>query len=271
MERPQSIHDAFENYEPSLVVNCAAWTDVDACEHDPEKAFRVNALGAHHVAQAARAQDARLVHTSTDYVFPGTKPPKTGPTTPETAYMEDDTTGPVNVYGASKLAGEHLTRQAHPRALVVRLSSVFGTRPGEYGSEQNNFIDTMLHLASTQEELQVVNDQYMTPTYAQDAAEAILTVAFDHPDLRGSLHITNPKSCTWYDLAQHAVRGAGHDSIPVRPVPASDFPRDAPRPRNSALNTGRLQKLEIILPSWEDAVNVYLHEEFDTNTTPRGT
>ena len=248
----------FEQARPSVVVNTAALHQVDACQDDPLGAFRVNAAGAALVAHAARAVGARTVYVSTDYVFDGGKPPaRDGRTTPQTAYSEEDATAPLNVYGASKVAGEHATRVADPDALVVRIASVFGAA-GSRG-KGGNFIETMLRKARAGETLTVVDDQHMTPTYARDAADAILALA--QAGAAGVVHAANGGACTWFDLAAYAVRKAGLD-VEVRPVSASAFPSKARRPANSALHPARLQALVGRTPRpWQEAVDAYLVEK----------
>jgi dTDP-4-dehydrorhamnose reductase len=160
---PQSVLVALRDARPAAVVNTAAFHKVDACEEDPKRAFEVNALGALHVARACREAGARCVYVSTDYVFDGAKAER---------YREEDLPNPVNVYGASKLAGEHLVVQTCPDALVVRVASLFGGL-GSRG-KGTNFVLTVLERARRGEALRVVDDVRMSPTYAEDAAAAIV-------------------------------------------------------------------------------------------------
>lgn len=256
---PATIRDAFEEADPRAVINCAAFHAVDACESEPGKAFAVNATGALHVAREAHEVGARTLYVSTDYVFGGGKPvpDEPGPTYPETSYVEDDGAAPLNVYGASKLSGEHLTLQADPEALVARTSSLFGVQ-GARGKGGGNFVETMLGFADDGTDLTVVDDQWMTPTYTRHAADALLDLA--DADATGRVHVTNPESCTWYDLAEHAVRSAGYD-VAVDPVPHTEYPTEAERPLNSALHTALLEKIRgDPLPPWREAVEAYLDE-----------
>jgi dTDP-4-dehydrorhamnose reductase len=260
---PDTLRKAFGEVEPRAVLHCAAFHAVDACESEPGKAYDVNAVGALNVARAAREVDARTVYVSTDYVFGGDKaaPDEPGPTDPETAYLEEDRPKPLNVYGASKLAGEQLTLQADPDALVARVSSLFGIQ-GARGKGGGNFVDTMLDLADDHDELQGVADQWMTPTYTRHAAEALLELA--DADAAGRIHVTNPEACTWYHLAEHALRAAG-DETPIERVSHTAFPSEADRPLNSALHTGRLEDvLGRSLPHWREAVEAYVAEKTDT-------
>jgi len=254
----ESVQQALANFKPSAVINSAAFHQVDRCEEDPAEALRVNGLGALNVARATNALAAKTVYVSTDYVFSGDKrPPKQGQLDAHNSYMEDDRPGPVNVYGVSKLAGEHLTRVAQPNALIVRVASLFGVA-GARG-KGGNFIETILKKAGEGEPLQVVNDQFMTPTYTIDAADAILRLV--EMNASGVVHVTNPGGCTWFEFASKAVEYTGLQ-VPVTPVPSSTYPTKANRPANSALNTSLLTKLlGEPLRRWEDALQAYLTEK----------
>jgi dTDP-4-dehydrorhamnose reductase len=190
---------------------------------------------------------ARYLYISTDYVFDGAREPGT-------AYVEEDRVGPLNVYGASKAAGEQLVAQTTEDYVIVRVSSLFGVA-GARG-KGGNFIETILKKAREGGPLKVVNDQWMTPTYTADAAEAILRVALS--DVRGVVHVTNPEHCTWHTLATEAV-SLSRLGVPVEAVPASAFSTKVRRPRNSALETGRLASLlGTPLRPWSEALRAYL-------------
>ncbi|MEA3200203.1 MAG: dTDP-4-dehydrorhamnose reductase [Thermoplasmata archaeon] len=243
---------------PRMVVNAAAFHQVDKCEDDPAEAFRVNAVGALHVARAARAVGARLAYVSTDYVFPGDKPtPAHGATDAAHAWTEADAPRPLNTYGASKLAGEHETRVGHPDALVARVASLFGV-VGARG-KGGNFIETILKKAREGGPLKVVNDQWMTPTYTMDAAGAILDLL--ERDARGVVHVTNAGAVTWHGFASRAVALAGL-KVEVQPIDHTAFPSKAERPANSALhNAGLARALGHPLRPWPDALAAYLKEK----------
>ncbi|MGB0652282.1 MAG: dTDP-4-dehydrorhamnose reductase [Thermoplasmatota archaeon] len=252
-----SVAAAFASAGADVVINAAAFHQVDRCEEDPAAAFQVNALGALNVARAAAEAGMRVLYVSTDYVFDGARTPADGPTGPATAYTEDDLPGPVNTYGAAKLAGEHATRLACADSLVCRVSSLFGVE-GARG-KGGNFIETMLKFAAGGGPLKVVADQWMTPTYTMDAAEALLDLATS--DATGTVHVTNPESCTWHALASHAVHRVYPDVV-IEKVPASTWPSPAARPANSALATDRLRDLRGKgLRPWRDAVDAYLVEK----------
>ena len=241
---PGSVTAVLEEVRPDVVVNTAAFHRVDECEHEPGRAFDVNTLGALHVARACRAVGARCVYVSTDYVFDGGKPEP---------YTEEDAPDPINVYGTSKLAGEHLVRQTCPDSLVVRVASLFGGR-GARG-KGTNFVLTVLERARRGERLRVVNDIQMSPTYTADAAEAIVQLV--ERGAFGVFHVVNEGRCTWYEFARKIVELSGLGT-PVEPVSRDAFPTSARRPRNSALATERLARSGIRLRPWTDALSDYL-------------
>lgn len=254
----ENVQQTLTKVHPTIVINCSAFHQVDRCEEDPVQALQVNALGALNVARSANNLGARCMYISTDYVFSGDKPPpKDGHTTNANSYAEHDAPNPVNVYGASKLAGEKLTSIAQPNTLIVRVASLFGVA-GARG-KGGNFIETILKKAKEGGPLKVVNDQYMTPTYTMDAANAILRLA--RMDLPQVVHVTNSGACTWYDLACKALELVGL-SARVEPVPASSYASKAKRPINSALNTEYAAGLlGSRLRPWEDALRAYLEEK----------
>jgi len=213
---------------PDVVVHAAAYTNVDGCETDPDRAYAVNALGTRHVAEAARLTGARVCYVSTDYVFDGTA---------GAPYREWDATNPLSVYGRSKLAGEVVLQ---PGDTVVRTSWVCG----RYG---RNFVKTILAKAAQGEALRVVDDQHGCPTFAEDLAAMIrhLVVA----RLPGVFHVTNQGATTWYRFARDAVAAAGLDVDLVAPISTAEMrpPRPAPRPANSVLDNAALRLSGIAL------------------------
>ncbi len=245
-----SVRDTLRRHCPETVVNCAAYVRVDEAQEDSEAAFRVNALGALYVAQACADLNAFCIYISTDYVFDGEK---------AEPYTEEDTPRPINVYGASKLAGEYLVRQACPQSLIVRVASLFG-KTGARG-KGGNFIETVLSKAKAGERLSVVYDTHISPTYARDAAEAIVKLA--ELDSQRIVHFANSTSgmCTWYLLAKKATELCCLD-VPVEPVSSDADSRRATRPRNSALDSTRAATLlGHPLPHWEVALKRYLEEK----------
>jgi len=227
-----------------MVINCAAYVRVDDCEVHAREAFEVNAIGAGNVARACAAVEALCVYISTDYVFDGSK---------GSPYVESDPTRPINVYGASKVAGEHLVQQAAPHSLIVRTSSLFG-KTGARG-KGGNFVETIVAKAKAGETLRVVDDMTMSPTYARDAATALVELIKTKAD--GIVHLTNDGACTWYELAKQIVDIIGLHAA-IDPVSSKEYPTRARRPENSAL---RSEHAAVGLRSWQDGVRAYLFEK----------
>src|SRR5213596_73590 len=204
--RADSVAAGIARYRPTIVINTAAFHRVDACEEDPHQASLVNAVGALLVARAAGRAGARSVYISTDYVFSGDKPPaEDGRLTPDTAWVEDDPARPLNVYGASKAAGEEAVRLADPRHLIARVSSLFGAAGPR--NKSSNFVEAIDRKAGEGGPVRVVSDQWMTPTYTADAARAIVRLALS--DTTGIMHVTSADGCTWHALGTEAVGTLG--------------------------------------------------------------
>lgn len=213
---------------PTVVVNCAAMTHVDACEHEAEAAYAVNAVGALHVARQAARLDAAVVYISTDYVFGG----EAGRVRP---YVESDAPDPLGVYGASKLAGEQLTRAYNPRHLIVRTSGLYG-HAGARG-KGGNFVETMLRLAKSDKPLRVVDDQRLSPTSTREFAERLVVLIGSAA--RGTFHLAARDSCTWHEFAAEIMRLAGVRRV-VDAIRSAEFGAAARRPALSALASERL-------------------------------
>jgi dTDP-4-dehydrorhamnose reductase len=215
---------------------------------DPDKAFRVNALGARNVAVVAQELGARLVHISTDYIFGGEVEPRTTP------YTEFDTPIPPNVYGKSKLAGEDFVRHLCHRHFIVRVSGLFGVA-GSSG-KGGNFIETMLKLARECDELRVVNDQVFSPTYTSDLARKIAQLMTT--DYYGIFHITSRGTCSWYEFTKEILKLADIKT-PVVPITSDQYPQKARRPRYSVLGNYHLQLLGMDdMRPWQEALKDYL-------------
>ena len=243
-----AVRKAVIHSRPQIVIDCAAYVRVDDCEDHVSEAFAVNAIGALNVARACAEIDARCVYVSTDYVFDGEK---------KTPYVESDPTNPISVYGASKLAGEHLVRQTAPCWLIVRVSSLFG-KTGARG-KGGNFIETILAKARKGEALKVVDDIHISPTYTRDAASAIRDLLINGGS--GVVHSANLGSCSWYELAKAALDLSGINAD-VTAVLSSTYPTRARRPKNSALATERsIAKSHASLPTWQEALRAYLREK----------
>jgi len=225
---------------PDAVVNAAAFHKVESCEDDPARSFAVNTVGALNVARAARALGAPCVYVSTDYVFDGERPQ---------GYVEEDVRAPVNVYGASKAAGERLVRLACPDSLVVRGSGLFG-HAGSSG-KGGNFVETMLAKAAAAEPISVVDDQFFAPTATRDLAERILLLV-ERRVPPGIYHAANTGSCSWYQFAKRIFELSGAD---VNLSPRAAGEQSVRRPRSSILLDTRSARLGLPANrSWEDAL-----------------
>jgi dTDP-4-dehydrorhamnose reductase len=225
---------------PELVLNCAAYTAVDAAEDDEDTARLVNATAAGRLAEATSALGIKLVTFSTDYVFDGSK---------QSGYVESDSTNPLNVYGATKLEGERLALAANPAALVIRTSWVLS-------GTHRNFAETMIDMIS-KGPVRVVDDQRGRPTLVDDLAA--VTISAIEQGATGLLHLTNQGATTWFGLAREVAEIAGLDPERVESISTAEFPRSAPRPANSVLDSERLDDLGLAplphyRPSLERAV-----------------
>ncbi|HEX5146633.1 MAG TPA: dTDP-4-dehydrorhamnose reductase [Conexibacter sp.] len=227
---------------PDALVNCAAWTDVDGAESDPDGARVVNATAAGQLARATAAAGARLVHVSTDYVFDGDRPRGAAP------YVESDATGPRSVYGATKLAGEQAIAAAGGSHAIARSSWLFGVGG-------RNFAATMLALAAERDELKVVHDQIGFPTATAHLAPALLELA--RGDAQGVFHLAAAGApASWCDFATEIFRQAGV-ATRVTPCTTAEMPRPAPRPAFSALASERPEAP--VLPPWQEGLADYLN------------
>lgn len=246
LEVRDSLQAVFDATPFAAVINAAAYTAVDKAESEVARAFGVNALGPALLADITRERGVPLIHVSTDYVFDGSA---------DRPYTVDDPVRPINVYGASKLAGELAVLKGNPRSAVVRTAWVLSAR-------RQNFLLTMLRLAATRPELGVVDDQWGCPTSAGDLAEALRTITLrmiDDPDApTGLYHFVNAGETTWAGLARHIFaesRKIGGPSAEVRSVTSAEYPTPAKRPGNSRLSTERIETDFGVRPAqWEDAV-----------------
>lgn len=241
--RLADVRAAVRAHRPALVLNAAAFNDVDGAESDPDRAYLGNALGPRNLAIGAAEAGAAILHVSTDYVFDGQK------TSP---YHEYDRPAPLSTYGRSKLAGEVAVREVNPRHYVVRTAWVYETRG-------NNFPKTLYALARKQKEVRVVSDVKGSPTSAAHLAQSILTLLTT--EAFGTHHLAGAgEGASWFDIATHFFRELGLDTALV-PVPAVEFPRPAPRPRYSVLRT--IQDPQILLPPWQDGIAEFAREIHD--------
>ena len=222
-----------------FIINGAGYTAVDKAEEEPEIADSINHKGAEHLAQAAAEFGARLIHISTDYVFDGTA---------EVPYRETDLVNPVSVYGLSKLRGEQAIKKFAKDWIIIRTAWMFS----EFG---NNFVKTMIRLMSERSELNVVNDQRGTPTYAVDLAEMILLI-MDEPEWKsGIYHFTNSGETTWYDFALKIRELKGLEGCKVNPVTSAEYVTAARRPAYSVLDKSKIESaFGVVIPEWEEAL-----------------
>ena len=234
-----ALEKKFDLERPDVVINCAAWTDVDGAEESEQAAFAVNGTGAGNVAAAAARMGASVVYVSSDYVFDGAK---------GAPYVESDQPAPLSAYGRTKLAGEEASTAANKRHFVVRSSWLFGIG----GS---NFVETMLRLASTQNEVLVVRDQVGSPTYTWHLAYGIVRL-IEGIEF-GIHHMAAAGACSWYDFAREIFEQA---KVECRVLSATTemLGRPAPRPAYSALTSQRQHAIE--LPSWQDGLSAYLSQ-----------
>jgi len=236
---------------PQIVVNSAAFTNVDGCETEVENAFLVNAEGTKNVALACEEGKIKLVHISTDYIFDGKK---------REPYLENDTPNPLNAYGKSKLKGEQYIKEIMEDFLIVRTEWL-------YGKMGNNFVSTILKLAGVEKELRVVDDQIGSPTYTKDLAYAIERLidcslqANSLHNLKGVYHVTNRGTCSWYEFALKILELGHIEGTKVTPVSSDIYNRPAKRPAYSALNCSKFEKeTGLTLRPWEEALAEYFLE-----------
>jgi dTDP-4-dehydrorhamnose reductase len=246
-DRPETIDATFQAARPSLVINAAAYTAVDAAETDAEAAYRANEAGPARLAALCAAAGVPILHISTDYVFDGSK---------GAPYTEDDAVGPTGVYGASKLAGERAVLASGARAIVLRTSWV-------HYHEGKNFVRTMLNVGKTRDRLTVVADQRGCPSAAADLADAILAIAGRirdgwRDDYAGVFHLAGSGDTTWFGLACAVFEDAAAQGwkIPVvAPIATADWPPPAKRPADSRLDCARLARVfDVRMPHWRDGL-----------------
>ncbi|MGD2075952.1 MAG: dTDP-4-dehydrorhamnose reductase [Gammaproteobacteria bacterium] len=248
LRRAQSVRDAVRDAAPHWVINCAAYTQVDRAEQEPDMAVAVNSDGARALAEAADSAQAWFIQVSTDFVFSGHG---------SVPYTEQDDTEPLGVYGRSKREGERAVEQACPRSIIVRTSWL-------YGVHGNNFVKTMLRLAAERDELRVVADQIGTPTWTQDLAHALW--ALMQTPQAGVFHFSNEGEASWYDFASAIVDEAHALGFPVRarrvvPITTAEYPTPARRPAYSVLSKAKIQPLlDDPIPRWRDSLRHMLEE-----------
>jgi dTDP-4-dehydrorhamnose reductase len=241
-----AVRERLGAVRPNVVINAAAYTQVDRAEDEPEACWAVNAQAVGGLARTCRHLDCRLVHISTDYVFGGGL-------ARATPYRETDPPQPQGQYAKSKLAGERLAEQWQNH-VIVRTCGLYG-RPHP-ASRPNNFVETILRLARERDELAVVTDQTCTPSHTRDVARAVLYLAGQ--PAHGTYHVVNAGFTTWYDFAAEILKATG-SRTPIRPISTAQFGAKAPRPSYSCLDTTKYQQAGgPRLPHWRDALHEYL-------------
>ncbi len=241
IQKEEETVSKIEKLRPAVVVHLAAYTDVDGCELDEERAFAINAEGTKHVALAVSRCEAKMIYLSTDYVFDGNK---------REPYLENDSPHPLNVYGRSKLQGEQYVQTWAKEALIIRAQWLYG----RYGK---NFVTSILRQANEKKVLSIVDDQIGSPTYTVDLSKAIsVLIQFD---ARGIFHVANSDVCTWYAFGQTVLKLSGMDKVKVIPISSEELGRPAARPSYSVFNCEKLKReTGLGLRPWSEAVRDYL-------------
>lgn len=246
--RPDTVAEAIAGYAADWVINCAAYTGVDKAEEERELAFTVNSDAARAVAEGVKRSGGKLLHVSTDFVFGGER---------SRPYEENSATGPLGVYGQSKLAGERAVREVLPEAIILRTAWV-------YGVHGHNFVKTMLRLAAERPELRVVDDQVGTPSWTSDIAKAMLRLIA--VEAAGTYQFTNEGVASWYDFAHAILACARQAGVPlvaerIVPIPTADFPSPAQRPAYSIMSKARIRRLlDYDIPHWRDSLRAMLDQ-----------
>lgn len=248
LEAGELLDDALRQVRPDVLLNAAAFHDVDRCEEERERAFAVNAFAVGQAARLARQYGAIFMTMSTDYVFDGET---------SSAYNEDATPRPLSIYGISKLTGEYLVEHAGGRTFVVRTCGLYGASSG---SARPSLIERALKASEETSTLRVVDDVYAAPTFAGDLAGALRRLL--ETSSFGLYHAVNVGPVSWYEFARTAIELAGKEAK-VEPIAAAQWKSAAIRPRFSALENARLRALDVEMPSWRDGIAAYLQSLID--------
>jgi dTDP-4-dehydrorhamnose reductase len=243
--KKESCEAVFIKYKPNYCLNAAAYTAVDKAESEPEKAQLINVIGSRNLAEACKEYDIILIHISTDFVFDGTN---------KTSYKEEDTPNPTGVYGLTKLQGEKAIQETFDNYFIIRTSWV-------YSQFANNFMKTMLRLASERDSLSVVNDQIGTPTNAVDLAEALISIITQTYSLQptaynlfGIYNFSNEGQCSWYDFAKEIFE-INSIKINLSAIPTTSFPTPAKRPAFSVLDKTKIKKVfQVEIKDWKESL-----------------
>jgi len=234
----------FKNISSDFCINCAAYTAVDKAETEKEKAYKINAGGAGNLANAAKKTRTRFIHISTDYVFNGRS---------EKPYVEDHPTDPINVYGHSKLQGEIACQEENDEAIIIRTSWVYS----RFG---NNFVKTMLRLMQTKKEINVVSDQYGSPTHATDLAQTIIQIINTKNWMPGIYHFSNEGETNWFEFAKAIKENINTDCL-IHPISTEQYPTPAKRPNYSVFNKEKIKSVYGVVPNhWKDSLSICLEQ-----------
>lgn len=238
------VFEKINSLKPTIIINAAAYTNVDGAEIEPELAFAINSQSIAYLTKVCKFIGAKLVHISTEYVFSGDNP---------SGYNEDDKTGPINIYGKSKVEGENILFSSGVEYYLVRTSWLYGKALQKGKPRGKNFIDTILEKVELGEEIKVVNDQLGHPTYTFDLSQGIKTLLWENYPT-GIYHLVNEGVTSWFDLAKYALQLRALDAK-IKPCLSSDFASVAKRPKYSILNNNKFPKLR----SWQLAIDEYLN------------
>lgn len=245
----ESVSKNIIEYKPDIVINTAAFHNVPECEKNDLKAFEINAIGAKNLAIICKDNNLSLLHISTDYIFDG----KTA-----TPYTEDSLPNPLNVYGITKLAGEHYIRYILPSHFIVRTSGLYGTYKCRAKGE--NFVDKMIRFAKEKKKIKMVTDEILTPTYTLDLANQIKDLI--KAGISGTYHITNEGSCSWYEFTIEIFSITGFDLVPEKAF-SDEIPSPVKRPKYSVLENKNLKSLKINnMRTWREALKSYLKQKY---------
>ncbi|MCL5673325.1 MAG: dTDP-4-dehydrorhamnose reductase [Deltaproteobacteria bacterium] len=240
-----NVMNALIKFKPDYIINCAAYTNVDLAETEKGKADKVNHIGALNLAIASKEINARLIHISTDYVFNGLK---------KAPYNENDDVNPVNEYGLSKLKGENAIKDSKASYIILRTEWL-------YGKNGKNFVNTILKLTDTKKSIEVVDDQFGSPTYTKDVAFAIRDIIANDKGNNGIYNITNAGYASWYEFAAEIIKVFKRTNCVIIPVSSDKFVRPAKRPADSRLDCSKIKlDYKIELRNWKDALKKYCYD-----------
>ena len=244
IEQPNAVNAAFMKYRPAFCVNCAAYTAVDKAENDQLAAYSINATAVGILAENCREFSTRFVHISTDYVFDGNA---------DHPLTEEDPTGPINIYGSSKLLGESLALNANVNTIILRSSWVYSA----YG---NNFVKTMIRLMGEREAIQVIEDQVGSPTYAADLAAAIIKIISSSVFKSGIYHYSNKGAISWFEFAM-AIKEIIKSPCQVISIAGTQYPTAAKRPRYSNMDKSKIQRdYQVQILPWQERLEACIHK-----------